>query len=455
MKKRVYVRVFGCQMNVYDADRIKTSLAELGYLVNESSEKDSDVVIFVTCSVRQKAEQKLLSEIGRLNALYKRKKKPNIVIVGCSAQNLGEYFIKRFDAVKGIVGPRMLSFVPEVVKRVFKGKKNLVYLNPDRNKIEDINCIPKFRSFKKHAFVTIAHGCNQFCTYCIVPFLRGAFWSRKPQDILNEIRLLVEDGVLEVTLLGQNVDSYGTDFKDIDYKFPDLLEDVAKIDELVWIRFTTSHPKDFSLRLIDVIARNPKICRGINLPVQHGSDNILRKMARGYTIQEYKEIIHSLRSKLKDVCITTDIIVGFPGETEEDFKKTLEFIKEMKFDMIHTAAYSPRPHTKAALMKDQLPQEIKQKRLNLLNRIQKEIAYEINQKFVGKTEIVLVHDKAPKGEGLYEGRTYLDKTVIIKGADRDIVGEFVEVKIKDAKSWFLEGEFIKTLSVDEVKAIFS
>lgn len=397
--KSYAIKVYGCQMNVYDAERLRTAMAKEGFC-EVSVEDKPDLVMFVTCSIREKAEQKVWSEIGRLDARWRGKGKPLIAVVGCMAQRLGSKFMDRFKSVCLVAGPRNLGRVPSEISRILKDKERVLILD-DPKELADLDCPPLRQENPWRAYITIAHGCDNFCTYCIVPYTRGRFRSRAPEEIFKEIDLLVSDGVREIILLGQNVNSYGTDFKD-GYRFSNLLKDVASDKRVDLVRFLTSHPKDFTEDIIDVMAENPKICPAINLPIQSGSDRILSLMNRGYNVEQYAKIIEAIRSKLEDVAITSDLIVGFPGETEEDFQASLDALRRFRFDLVHTAAYSPREGTIGAKMKDQLSEEEKYKRLNMANELQNQISYEINLSLKGKRYRVLLDSLPPKGRDFYK-----------------------------------------------------
>ena len=440
--KSYAIKVYGCQMNVYDADRLRTAMAKEGFC-EVSVEDKPDLVMFVTCSIREKAEQKVWSEIGRLDARWRGKGKPLVAVVGCMAQRLGSKFMDRFKSVYLVAGPRNLGRVPSEISRILKDKERVLILD-DPKELADLDCPPLRRENPWRAYITIAHGCDNFCTYCIVPYTRGRFRSRAPEEIFKEIDLLVSDGVREIILLGQNVNSYGTDFKD-GYRFSNLLKDVASDKRVDLVRFLTSHPKDFTEDIIDVMAENPKICPAINLPIQSGSDRILSLMNRGYNVEQYAKIIEAIRSKLEDVAITSDLIVGFPGETEEDFQASLDALRRFRFDLVHTAAYSPREGTIGAKMKDQLSEEEKYKRLNIVNELQNQISYEINLSLKGKRYRVLLDGLPPKGEGLLQGRTPTDKVVLVKGTP-ELLGNFVEVTITGAEHWCLRGRLEKILN---------
>ncbi|MEG1501847.1 MAG: tRNA (N6-isopentenyl adenosine(37)-C2)-methylthiotransferase MiaB [Synergistaceae bacterium] len=437
--KNFAVRIFGCQMNSYDGDRIKTALIHKGW--TEVSDDTADVVILVTCSIREKAEQKVASEIGRYQVRYRKNEEPMVVLVGCMAQRIGMEMSKKFPCVKLVSGPRHLGLLPDAIELLRHDNAPIFFMDNDPRELIDLNVPPTSRENPFKAYVTITYGCDRFCTYCIVPYVRGRLQSRSHEDILAEISVLTKDNTLsEITLLGQNVDAYGKDRKD-NYSFANLLDDVCKIDNLKRLRFATSHPKDFDEDILEVMSSRKQICRAINLPVQSGSDRILQEMNRGYTAEQYMSLVRKIRSALPNVSLTTDLIVGFPGETEQDFMDSYNLLKEIEFDIVHTAAYSPREGTKAAVMQNQIPDEIKFERLNRMNDMQSSLARNLNEEYEGRIEEILVDGPAPKGGGLLQGRTVSDKVVIIKGSN-DLIGKFLKVKIKRGSHWSLLGEIV-------------
>ncbi|MCX7827834.1 MAG: tRNA (N6-isopentenyl adenosine(37)-C2)-methylthiotransferase MiaB [Thermanaerothrix sp.] len=426
------VNVFGCQMNVYDGDKLKSAFLERGWTQGEPG--SSDVEVYVTCSIRDKAEQKVLSEIGRFGKL---KNPPLVVLVGCMAQRTGSHVAARFPWVRVVAGPRHLGMVPQAVEDSLKDLKVRMLLDDDPRETDDLCCTPHVEEGMVRGYVTIAHGCDHFCAYCIVPYVRGRFRSRDGEEILREVRELAQKGVKELTLLGQNVNRYGKDLPN-GPSFPELLRMVSRVEGLVRVRFATNHPVDFSRELVEVMATEEKVCPSINLPVQSGSDRVLRLMGRGYTREQYLEMVRMLRDAVPDVGITSDLIVGFPGETEEDFMDSLDLLERVRFDLVHTAAYSVRPGTRAERMEGHLDVAEKARRLNRVNQLQAEISLDISRSWVGRTCPVLVEGPAPKGQGLWHGRTPQDKVVLFQGPSK--VGEVVPVKITSALAWYLQGE---------------
>ena len=436
--KSFAIKVFGCQMNSYDGDRIRTSMIHMGW--KEVPEENADVIIMVTCSIREKAEQKVASEIGRYDLRYRKTGSPAVVLVGCMAQRIGLSISKKFPCVRLVSGPRHLGLVPQGIEDSFSDGAQRFFMDDDPRALEDLEVVPTERTNPFKAYVTITYGCDRFCTYCIVPYVRGRLQSRGHAEIIKEAEALAASGVSEITLLGQNVDAYGKDKKG-EYGFASLLRDVSKIEGIRRLRFATSHPKDFDEDILEVMAGTPSICRAINLPVQSGSDRILKEMNRGYTRSQYIELVKRIRSVLPDVSLTTDLIVGFPQETEEDFKDSYDLLKELRFDIIHTAAYSPREGTKAAIMEGQIDNKVKAARLNEINALQSQLARELNEEYVGRKFEILVDGPAPRGEGSLQGRTKTDKVVIVKGGP-EYMGRYIDVKIIRASHWSLEGEII-------------
>lgn len=436
--KSFAIKVFGCQMNSYDGDRIRTSMIHMGW--KEVPEENADVIILVTCSIREKAEQKVASEIGRYDLRYRKTGSPAVALVGCMAQRIGLSISKKFQCVRLVSGPRHLGLVPQGIEDSFSDGAQRFFMDDDPRALEDLEVVPTERTNPFKAYVTITYGCDRFCTYCIVPYVRGRLQSRGHAEIIKEAEALAASGVSEITLLGQNVDAYGKDKKG-EYGFASLLKDVSRIEGIRRLRFATSHPKDFDEDILEVMAETPSICRAINLPVQSGSDRILKEMNRGYTRSQYLELVRRIRTVLPDVSLSTDLIVGFPQETEDDFRDSYDLLKELRFDIVHTAAYSPREGTKAAVMEGQIDNKVKAARLNEINALQSQIALELNEEYVGKTVEILLDGPAPRGEGSLQGRTKTDKVVIVKGSP-ECMGSYMDVKIIRASHWSLEGEII-------------
>jgi len=435
-------------MNVYDGDKIRTALVARGW--RESPEDEADLVILNGCSIRDKAEQKVWSDLGRFAVRWKNERKPIVAVTGCVAQSVGRRMAARFPWVRFVSGPRHIGAVPDALEQFFNerdagrtiGNEETVFLlDDDPRAFLDLPGAPTERVNRWKAFVTIAHGCDNFCSYCIVPYVRGRFVSRPAEDILEEMRTLVADGVLEITLLGQNVNSYGSDFSD-GYRFSSLLRDAAASTGVRLLRFVTSHPRDFTPDIVEAMAEHTDIlCPSINLPIESGSDRILKMMNRGYTLEQYRAAVSLIRNHLPGAGLTTDLIVGHPGETDDDFQCSVNALREFRFDLVHSAAYSPREGTSAAAREDQIPREVKMARLNEINRIQSLIAREINESLVGSRFSVLLDDVAPRGEGILQGRTPSDKVVLVEGGE-ELLGRFVSVEITCGENWCLNGRVL-------------
>lgn len=434
---KYHIVTYGCQMNKSDSEKVAGILENLGYTPSQTVE-DADLILLNTCSVRERAEEKVFGKLGELKKVKKRRPEVIIGVFGCMAQRMKEELIEKFPHIDFVLGSYKFVRLPEVLRELKIGKKFI--LVEDDPSPEDLNWrfIKRDKNFQ--AWIPIIYGCNNFCTYCIVPYLRGREKSRDPKDIIQEIEFLAKQGVVEVTLLGQNVDSYGKDLGNID--LADLLAEIQKIKEIKRIRFLTSHPRDVSDKLIDTVAKYPKICPHWHLPLQAGSDRILQKMGRGYSYSEYKALIDKIRSKIPNASFSTDIIVGFPGETEEDFLSTRKALEEIKFDTVNLAIYSPRPGTPASKFDDPVPYEIKKKWFDELENLQRKIIYEKNSSMVGKEEIVLAEEVNPKNPKELAGRTENYRLVFFE-ADKNLIGKFLIIKITEAKLWSLKGEFVR------------
>ena len=434
--KKYFLRTYGCQMNVHDSEEIKYYLEALGYEAVLELEK-ADIVVLNTCAIRENAKDKVFGYLGRCKHL--KKENPNLIIAitGCLMQQPKEIeeIHNRHQYIDIIIGTHNLSELPSLIEEANnKKKQNIeVYSNSD---IVFEN-VKYNRDSKISAWINIIYGCDKFCTYCIVPYTRGRERSRKMEEVLEEVKALKEQGYMEITLLGQNVNAYGKDLN-LGYDFATLLENVAKIG-IPRIRFVTSHPWNFTDRMVDVIAKYDNIMPYVHLPIQSGSDEILKRMNRKYTIEEYKKLFDQIKKKVKNVAITTDIIVGFPNETDEDFQKTLDIVNYCKFDGAYTFIFSPREGTAAAKMEDKVPMQVKEERLQKLNELVNKYSLESNQKMLGKTLDVLVVGLSEKDSNKVYGYTETMKLVNIVG-NKDLIGKIVPVKITDAKSFSLDGE---------------
>lgn len=432
--KTYYVRTYGCQMNERDSENISALLEELGYKKNEDMES-SDLVILNTCAIRENAHNKVFGILGRLKYI---KTKRNIVVglCGCMAQEeiVVDTILKKYKWVDFVFGTFNMHELPEILNKAINTNKQQIEVYNDGDIIEDI---PIKRESKYKAWVNIMFGCDKFCTYCIVPYTRGKQKSRLKEDILKEVKDLKENGYKEITLLGQNVNAYGKDIKDYNYNFSNLLEDVAKIG-IERIKFVTSHPWDFSSDMIDIIKEYDNILPYIHLPLQSGSNRILKLMGRRYTKESYLELAKELKEKIPNISLTTDIIVGFPNESNEDFNETLDVVNTCKYDLAYTFIYSPRVGTPAAKMEDNISLEIKKERLQKLNDLINMYAKEANEKLLNKTVSVLVEGTSEKEDMLF-GYTDTNKLVNVY-ADKSYIGKIINVKITDIKTWSLDGE---------------
>ena len=418
---KIAFKTYGCQMNVNDTETMAGLLIEAGHEIVEK-EEEADVVIVNTCAVREKAEKKLYGKLGRLKALKKKNKTLIVGVAGCVAEKEKEKLLNR-DEVNFVIGTRSIAKIPEFLERAAKGEKFLEM----SDYLDEINwSTPRYHTNNHHAWVTIIYGCNKFCSYCIVPYTRGREKSRPMDDILQEVRTLANKGYREITYLGQNVDSYGKDRND-GSNLAALIRKTLEIPEMDRIWYLTSYPKDFSDELIEVIASSDRVSRSIHLPIQSGSDKILKAMNRGYTKGEYLKLIEKIKTKIPDASISTDIIVGFPGETEEDYLETKELLESIRYERVNLAMYSPREGTVSAkYFKDDVSHEIKVKRLNELLELQKRINREINEAYKAKELLIIVEGTLKDGK-LY-GRTINNKIVIFEGP-KELIGQKLSVKI--------------------------
>ena len=431
--KNYLILTYGCQMNVHDSEYISGIMEDMGYTKTEDMD-NADVIIVNTCAIRENAHNKAEGMLGRIKHLKESKEDIIVIFCGCMAQEEGLVNkIKDYKWIDIICGTHNYHKIPEYLYEYMnKGRVCEVY-SVEGNVIENI---PVKRDNKYSAWVNIQYGCDKFCTYCIVPYTRGKQRSRKREDIIDEVRELYNNGYREVTLLGQNVNAYGKDFLD-NYDFADLLGEVSETG-IPRIRFVTSHPWDFTDKMIDVISKCDNIMPYVHLPIQSGSDRILKLMGRKYTTEEYLEIVEKLRKNIPNVSITTDIIVGFPGETEEDFQKTLDIVNKVKYDLAYTFIFSPREGTPAAKMEDNTSMEEKKERLAKLNELINKYALLSNEKMMGKVYNVLILGESDK-DNKYMG--YTDNMKLVNVAcDKEYVGKIVPVKITEVKTWSLDGE---------------
>ncbi|AGY74444.1 tRNA (N6-isopentenyl adenosine(37)-C2)-methylthiotransferase MiaB [Clostridium autoethanogenum] len=438
--KNFFIETWGCQMNEEDSEKLSGMLKRLGYKRTEDR-SSADLIIFNTCCVRENAELKVYGNLGMLKKL--KIKNPNLIIAicGCMMQqkDMAKNIIKRFPFVDIIFGTHNSYKFPEYLNRVQQENTSVIEIQDKESGI--VEGLPIDRESNVKAFVTIMYGCNNFCTYCIVPYVRGRERSRKPEDIEKEIKELISKGYKEITLLGQNVNSYG---KTLEPKvsFSDLLRRINSIDGVERIRFMTSHPKDLTEDVVDAVAECNKVCEQIHLPVQSGSTSLLKKMNRNYSKEGYLNLVKMIREKVPDAAITTDIIVGFPGETEEDFEETLNLAREVQYDSAFTFIYSKRKGTPAYDFEDQIPEDIKHERFNRLVEVINESSARKNKAYEGRTEEILVEGTSKNDNTKLTGRTRSGKLVNFEGNKKDI-GKLVKVHITKATSFSLLGEEIQ------------
>lgn len=441
MVKKLFIRTFGCQMNEYDSDKMADVLAASEEIVKTDSPDDADIILFNTCSVREKAQERVFHDLGRVRLL--KKEKPDLIIGvgGCVASQEGDAIVTRAPFVDVVFGPQTLHRLPQLIAdRRRAGKAQVDVSFPE---IEKFDNLPPAKVEGAAAFVSIMEGCSKFCTYCIVPFTRGDEVSRPFDDVLTEVAGLAAQGVGEVTLLGQNVNAYRGAMAGSEEKadLAMLIEYIAEIPGIERIRYTTSHPRELTQRLIDTYVKVPKLVSHLHLPVQSGSDRILAAMKRGYTALEYKSLVRKLRAARPDISLSSDFIVGFPGETAEDFEKTMKLIDDIGFDASFSFVFSPRPGTPAAEMHDDTPREVQIERLTRLQRRIEELAQDVSQSMVGSVQRVLVEGISKKDERELAGRTDNNRVVNFLGNPR-LVNKFIDVRITSAMPHSLRGEVI-------------
>lgn len=438
--KKYYLMTMGCQLNENDSEKLAGMMTKMGY-IETSNIEDADLVVFNTCCVRENAENKILGHLGILKSIKKHRKDMIIALGGCMAQepNMIEKFKKNHGQhINIIFGTHNMYKFPELLyKAVMENKKITDIWEIDGNIVEGL---PIKRESDVKASVTIMNGCNNFCSYCIVPYVRGRERSRTVEAIIKEIKALADDGVKEVTLCGQNVNSYGKDLTP-SVTFAELLTEVTKVDGILRVRFVSPHPKDFSDELINVIKENEKVCKVIHLPLQSGSSKILKVMNRKYTKENYLALVEKIKNKIPKATFSTDIIVGFPGETEEDFLDTIDVVEKVKFDSAYTYVYSPRVGTPAATMDNQIPEEIKTDRIGRLIEVVNKGLEEQNEKLVNTIQKVLVEGKSKTDENMLTGRTDGGKIVNFEG-DCSLIGKMLELKIEEQRKWYLKGKLL-------------
>jgi tRNA-i(6)A37 thiotransferase enzyme miaB len=438
--KKVYIRTFGCQMNEYDSDKILSVLAEQADYQQTLTPDNADLIIFNTCSVREKAQEKVFSDLGRIRPL--KEKNPDLIIGvgGCVASQEGENIVKRAQCVDVVFGPQTLHRLPHLIKQKQRTGQSQVDISfPE---IEKFDYLPPTETRSGSAFVSIMEGCSKYCSYCVVPYTRGEEFSRPLEDVLTEIMELVDQGVKEINLLGQNVNAYKGLMADGSLcDFASLLRIIHEIPTLQRIRFTTSHPKEFSEALINCYRDLPKLVSHLHLPIQSGSDRVLMAMKRGYTAIEYKSIVRKLRKFRPDLCLSSDFIVGFPTETEEEFAKTEQLVRELAFDLSFVFIYSPRPGTPAAELEDSTPYQVKVNRLERLNELIEAQTKRINQSMLDTVQACLVEGVSKKDPEQLQGRTANNRVVNFSG-DISLLNHMVPIRITQAHTFSLKGELL-------------
>ena len=443
MQKKVFIKTFGCQMNEYDSDKMADVLNATEGMVQTDTPEDADVILLNTCSVREKAQEKVFSDLGRFRQL--KREKPDLVIGvgGCVASQEGEAIIKRAPYVDVVFGPQTLHRLPDLLKeRRTSGRAQVDISFPE---IEKFDHLPPARVEGPTAFVSIMEGCSKYCTYCVVPYTRGEEVSRRFEDVLAEVAELESQGVKEITLLGQNVNAYRGQMADGEIAdFALLIEYIAEFEGIERIRFVTSHPKEFTQRLIDTYAKVPKLVNHLYLPAQHGSDRILAAMKRGYTSLEYKSVIRRLREIRPNIAVSSDFIVGFPGETDADFEAMMKLIADIGYDNSYSFIFSPRPGTPAANLSDDTPHEVKQQRLLRLQAVINENVRKYSEALIGTTQRILVEGAAKRNANELQGRTECNRVVIFDGGPNSarLVGQMIDVKITQANPYSVRGEIV-------------
>ncbi len=429
------IHTFGCQMNARDSEKLAGILRQAGYV--QSTEKEADLILFNTCTVRENANNKVYGRLGALSH-YKKQNDAMVILCGCMMQekHVVETILEKYPFVDLIFGTHNIYKFAELLVRAMQSEQTVVDIREDEG--EPVEDLPVSRKYPFKSGVNIMYGCNNFCSYCIVPYVRGRERSRKPEDILQEIRRLTEDGVVEVMLLGQNVNSYGKTLEE-PMSFARLLEQVEQIPHLERIRFMTSHPKDLSDELIDVLSRSKKICPHLHLPLQSGSSAVLKAMNRRYTKEEYLRLVDKIRTKIPDIALTTDIIVGFPGETEEDFMETMDVVERVRFDGAFTFLYSKRTGTPAAARQDQVPEDVAKERFDRLLALVQKISGEKAAQAEGSVATALVEEINAQEEGYVTGR--LDNNAIVHfPGGASLIGTLVKVRLKECKGFYYMGE---------------
>ncbi|UYZ23683.1 tRNA (N6-isopentenyl adenosine(37)-C2)-methylthiotransferase MiaB [Mesobacillus jeotgali] len=445
--RKFYIRTYGCQMNEHDTEVMAGIFLGLGYEPTDSVE-DANVILLNTCAIRENAENKVFGELGHLKHLKREKPDLLLGVCGCMSQeeSVVNKILKTYNQVDMIFGTHNIHRLPHILQEAYMSKEMVVEVWSKEGDV--IENLPKVRKGNIKAWVNIMYGCDKFCTYCIVPYTRGKERSRRPEDIIQEVRQLAAQGYQEITLLGQNVNAYGKDFTDIDYGLGDLMDEMRKID-IPRVRFTTSHPRDFDDPLIEVLAKGGNLMDHIHLPVQSGSTDVLKIMARKYTREQYLELVRKIKAAIPNVTLTTDIIVGYPNETDEQFEETMSLVREVGYESAYTFIYSPREGTPAAKMQDNVPMEVKKERLQRLNALVNEQSAQSMKKYQDQIVEVLVEGESKNNPDVLAGYTSKLKLVNFVGP-KSAIGKIVKVKITDAKTWSLNGEMVEEIQPVEV-----
>jgi tRNA-2-methylthio-N6-dimethylallyladenosine synthase len=444
-RRHYHITTFGCQMNKADSERMAGVLEDMGFEWSEDP-NDADIILYNTCTIRDNAEQKVYSYLGRQAKRKHEKPDLTLIVAGCVAQQEGEALLRRVPELDLVMGPQHANRLKDLLQQVFDG--NQVVATEPIHIMEDITK-PR-RDATVTAWVNVIYGCNERCTYCVVPNVRGVEQSRTPEAIRAEMEELGRQGYKEVTLLGQNIDAYGRDLPGVTpegrhkHTFTDLLYYVHDVPGIERLRFATSHPRYFTERLIRACAELPKVCEHFHIPFQSGDNEVLKRMARGYTHEKYRRIIDTIREYMPDAAISADAIVGFPTETEAQFENTLKLVEDIGFDQLNTAAYSPRPGTPAALWDEQISEEVKSDRLQRLNHLVAIKAAERSQRYLGRIEEVLVEDQNPKDKTQVMGRTRTNRLTFFTGSINDLKGKLVKVKVIEVRAFSLTGEPLET-----------
>jgi tRNA-2-methylthio-N6-dimethylallyladenosine synthase len=443
MQKKLFIKTFGCQMNEYDSDKMADVLNASEGLVRTDTPEDADIILFNTCSVREKAQEKVFSDLGRVREL--KKKNPDLVIGvgGCVASQEGAAIVKRAPYVDVVFGPQTLHRLPDLLReRRASGRSQVDISFPE---IEKFDHLPPPRVEGTSAFISIMEGCSKYCSYCVVPYTRGEEVSRRFEDVLTEVAQLADQGVREITLLGQNVNAYRGVMADVEIAdFALLIEYIAEFDGIQRIRYVTSHPKEFTQRLIDVYARVPKLVNHLYLPAQHGSDKILAAMKRGYTVLEYKSIIRRLREVRPDIIVSSDFIVGFPGETDADFEALMKLVDDIGYDNSYSFIFSPRPGTPAANLPDDTPHAVKLERLQRLQKVIANNTRRYSDAMVGSVQRVLVEGPSKRDTHEMQGRSENNRVVNFDGGPNGarLTGQFIDINITASNPYSLRGELV-------------